>query len=275
MSTPKDGFIDVMMREFEVWVDVGAFLTDPVFYGFRVAPGDGKLVVVIPGFMGNDLYLMPMLNWLGRMGYTPVRSTLSVSAGCMQRSCDQVKAEIDRHLRRERRPVALIGHSRGGAVAWALATQMPERVSHLVLLGAGIPGFQRSVENGTRKIRFGEMTRMLMRVNKLSRRVLDPDCRFPSCECAFINYAECPLSPATALISIYGKNDLVIPEGAKMCDGEIINVPTTHVGLAYHPEVYRILARFLARNNEPAGRQLHQTRPLGQRPQNSVPPLRD
>ena len=92
MSKPNDGPIGVIMRELELWVDVGALLIDPVFYGIRVAPGDGKLVVVIPGFMGNDFYLMPMLNWLGRIGYTPVRSTLSVSAGCMQRSCDEVKA---------------------------------------------------------------------------------------------------------------------------------------------------------------------------------------
>jgi pimeloyl-ACP methyl ester carboxylesterase len=273
MSTPKDGFMDVMMREFEFWVDMGALFSDPVFYGFRVAPGDGKLVVVIPGFMGNDFYLMPMLNWLGRIGYTPVRSTLSISAGCMQRSCDQVKAEIERHLRREQRSVALIGHSRGGTLAWAIATQMPQQVSHLVMLGAGIPGFQRSVEDGTRKIRFGEMTRMLMRANKLSRRMLDPQCRFPSCDCAFINHAERPLSPATALISIYGSSDLVIPEGAKMFEGEIINVPTTHVGLAYHPDVYRVLARFLARDSALSGRQLHHTRPpTRQRTHNSASP---
>ena len=252
MSKPNDGWIGVMAREATMWVDLGALVMDPVFYGIRVARGDGKLVVIIPGFMGNDFYLLPMLNWLHWIGYTPVRSSLNLSAGCMHRSCEEVKAQIDRHLRRGQRSVALIGHSRGGAVAWALATQMPERVSHLVMLGAGYPGFQRSVEDGTRKIRLGGMTRILMQANKLSRRMLDPDCRFPSCECAFTNYAERPLSQATALISIYGSNDLVFPEGAKMFEGEIISVPTTHVGLAYHPEVYKILGRFLAKNGLPA-----------------------
>jgi pimeloyl-ACP methyl ester carboxylesterase len=254
MSKPNDGPIGVMMRELGLWLDLGALLADPVFYGNRVAPGDGKLVVIIPGFMGNDFYLMPMLNWLSRVGYTPLRSTLSLSAGCMQRSCDQVKAEIDRHLSREQRSVALIGHSRGGAVAWALAAQMPERVSHLVMLGAVFPGFQRSVESGAHDIRLGELTRMLLHANKFSRRVLDPHCRFPSCECAFMNHAERPLSQATALLSIYGSDDLVIPEEAKMFEGEIIHVPTAHVGLVYHPEVYRLLGRFLAQNGEPAGR---------------------
>ena len=93
---------------------------------------------------------------------------------------------------------------------------------------------------------------MLVRLNKLSRRVLDPHCLFPSCECPFSNHAERPLSQATALVSIYGSDDLVIPEGAKMVEGEIINIRTAHVGLVYHPEVYRTLGRFLAKNDLPA-----------------------
>jgi triacylglycerol lipase len=249
MSKPDDGPISVMMRELTLWADFGALLADPVFYGIRVPRGDGKLVVIIPGFMGSDFYLMPMLNWLGRMGYTTVRSSLNLSAGCLHRSCEQVKAQIDRHLARGQRPVALIGHSRGGAVAWALAAQMREQVSHLVMLGAGFPGFHRSVENGTHNIRLSGLTQMLLHANKLSRRVLDPDCQFPSCEgCSFSDHAERPLSQATALVSIYGTDDLVIPEEAKMFEGQIIHVRTAHVGLVYYPQVYRILGRFLAQN---------------------------
>jgi pimeloyl-ACP methyl ester carboxylesterase len=236
-----------MMREFGLWLDVAALFADPVFYGIRAAPGDGKLVVVIPGFLGNDLYLAPMLNWLQRVGYTAVRSTLNLSAGCLDRSCEQVKSQIVRYQQGQQRPVALIGHSRGGAVAWALASQMRERVSHLVMLGAPIPGFHRSVEDGTQSLPLGAMARMLLRANMLSRRMLDPNCRFPSCECAFTNHAERPLSKTTALLSIYGSDDLLIPKEAKMLEGEVVHVRTSHVGLAYHPEVYRVLARFLAR----------------------------
>ncbi|MBV8774016.1 MAG: hypothetical protein JO166_17055 [Deltaproteobacteria bacterium] len=254
MSKSNDGPIGVMMRELTMWVDVGALMMDPAFYGIGVARGDRKPVVIIPGFMGNDFYLMPMLNWLHRIGYTPVRSSLNLSAGCLRRSCEEVKAQIDNHLSRGHRSVALIGHSRGGAVAWALASQMQEQVSHLILLGAGFPGFLRSIERGTHNIRLGELTRMLLQANKLSRRVLDPRCGFPSCECSFSDHAERPLSQATELLSIYGSDDLVIPKEAKMFEGQIMHVRTAHVGLVYHPEVYRILGRFLAQNGNPVGR---------------------
>ena len=112
-----------------------------------------------------------------------------------------------------------------------------------------MPGFHRSVESGSHNLRLSALTQMLLHANKLSRRLLDPHCRFPSCVCPFSDHAERPLNPATALVSIYGSDDLVIPEGAKMVEGEIIHIRTAHVGLVYHPEVYRTLGRFLARND--------------------------
>jgi triacylglycerol lipase len=254
MSRSDDGPLAVMIRESLTFVDLGALFIDPVFYGVHVALGDGKLVVIIPGFLGNDFYLQPLHNWLGRMGYTPLRSRLSLSAGCMQRSRAAVQAEIDRHLDGPPRSVALIGHSRGGAVAWAIAAQMQEQVSHLVMLGAPIPTFQRSVESGERQIRLGQMTQMLLHANKALRRVLHPDCSFPSCECAYVKDVELALSPATSLLSIYGRNDLVVPREAQITEGQRIDVPTSHVGLVYNPEVYRVLGQFLAQNNGAGGR---------------------
>jgi hypothetical protein len=241
--------IAVMMRESLTLIEVGALLCDPVFYGIRVAPGDGKLVVIIPGFMGNDFYLQPLRDWLGRIGYTPIRSGLSLSAGCMQRSREMVQAQIDRHLNGSSRSVALIGHSRGGSLAWAIAAQMRERVSHVVMLGAPIPTFQRSVESGERKIHLGQITKMLLQANKLSRQALDPDCSFPSCGCTWVKDTGLPLSPATSVLSIYGSNDLVVPEEAQMTEGKRVKVPASHVGLVYNAEVYRTLGRFLAQNN--------------------------
>ena len=44
--------------------ELGKLLIDPVFYGAEVARGDGRLVVVIPGLFGGDLYLEPLRVWL-------------------------------------------------------------------------------------------------------------------------------------------------------------------------------------------------------------------
>src|SRR5690349_19477141 len=86
----------VMVREFLTVVDLLALLNDPIFYGVRAPRGDGKLVAIIPGMFGSDSYLQPLNNWLRRLGYAPLESTLSMNAGCMQKARGTVQTQIDR-----------------------------------------------------------------------------------------------------------------------------------------------------------------------------------
>ena len=44
----------------------------PIYYGFGVPRGDDSAVIIIPGFLGTDLYLMELHAWLGRIGYRPI-----------------------------------------------------------------------------------------------------------------------------------------------------------------------------------------------------------
>jgi triacylglycerol lipase len=240
--------MQVIVRELLTVVDLLALLNDPIFYGVRAPRGDGKLVAVIPGLFGTNSYLQPLNNWLRCLGYTPLKSTLSMNAGCMQKARGTVQAEIDRYGNGAARPIALIGHSRGGALAWAIAAQMQAKVSHLVLLGAPIPTFQRAVEAGELELPLGQMSQMLLDADRFARGLADPDCHFPSCECAYVDDASRPLSPSTAVLSIYGRDDLLVPDQARMTENQRIEVPTGHVGLVYNPEVYRALGKFLSTN---------------------------
>jgi hypothetical protein len=47
-------------------------------------------------------------------------------------------------------------------------------------------------------------------------------------------------------LSIYGRDDLIVPEEAQITNGQTLEVKASHVGLVYNPEMYRALARFLA-----------------------------
>ena len=236
----------VMMREMLTMMDLGALLADPVFYGIGVPAGDGKPVVVIPGLLGNDLYLQPLRRWLDTVGYLPVRSTLKLNAGCLQRLREQVREEIMRRTRGDSAPIALIGHSRGGVLAWALARELQEKVSHLVLLGSPVATFRASVASGDPRAPARTVGRMLMRISENLRDLLDPGCKYPSCGCAMVNDVLSPLGTGTAVLSIHGTHDLVVEETAQVREGETLLVPTSHVGLVYNPQVYRTLGRFLA-----------------------------
>jgi len=82
---------------------------------------------------------------------------------------------------------------------------------------------------------------------------VDPDCEYPKCECSFVRDAVRSLSAGTSVLSIHGRNDLLIPKEAQINEYDSLVVNTSHVGLVYSPEVYRALGSFLARTAEPSG----------------------
>jgi len=248
MNKLADELLSTMSREMLAVVDAARLMSDPAFYGIGVTRGNGKRVVVIPGLFGSDLYLQPLNNWLSRIGYSPICSNIASNAGCLQRLRDELLQRIDRRSERDRHPIALIGHSRGGVLAWALASHLQERVSHVVLLGSPVASFAISVESGTTAAApSGPVGRMLMRASTVVRNMLDPDCEYPTCGCSFVRDAMRPLSAGTSVLSIHGRNDGLVPKEAQVSENETLVVNASHVGLVYNPEVYRALGRFLAR----------------------------
>jgi pimeloyl-ACP methyl ester carboxylesterase len=247
MSKLAEELFSVMIRELLVAVDATQLMIDPAFYGIGVVRGNGKRVVAIPGLFGSDLYLLPLLSWLYRIGYSPICSDMASNVGCLQRLRGAILQRINQRLERDPRPIALIGHSRGGVLAWALASHLQERVSHVVLLGSPVASFAISVESGTTAAApVGGVGRMLMQASTVVRNMLDPDCDYPRCGCSFVGDAMGSLSASTSVLSIHGRNDLIVPKEAQVSENETLVVNASHVGLVYSLEVYRALGRFLA-----------------------------
>ena len=83
------------MRESLALGELAALTRDPIYRGESVPRGDGRLVVLIPGLFGSDLYLWPLRRWLARVGYRPSASGLWVNAGCGERLTAQIEKSID------------------------------------------------------------------------------------------------------------------------------------------------------------------------------------
>ena len=99
--------------------------------------GDGRPVVLVPGFAGGDWTLQHLAFWLRRSGYDPVRCNFIVNAGCAAKALARVERRVIECSERSGRRVAVLGHSVGGYLARAAAARMPDRVSHAVALGRG------------------------------------------------------------------------------------------------------------------------------------------
>jgi triacylglycerol lipase len=241
-----------MIREFAAPADLARLLADPIFRGRGVPRGDGTLVVVIPGLFGNDLYLEPLRYWLRHIGYSPVSSSLWINAGCLRRLQEQVLAQIVRRANGKSNPIALVGHSRGGVLARAIAGQLRGQVSHLVTLGSPVGAFRQAVESGEiYSSSQGQLRTMIVQASRFALRVLDPDCRFPACGCEFLHNVARPLDASTSLLSIHSRDDEVAPaETVEGSEGESKEVSGGHVSLVYSTAVYRLLGDFLAHKGE-------------------------
>ena len=183
--------------------------SDPIYYGIGAARGDGRHVVVLPGLFGNDWYLYPLRSWLARIGFRPVRSSLAINAGCPERLTLQVEREIERRIEARPGPVALIGHSRGGILARAIATRLQEKASHLILLGSPVGAIERWA--GWPESGGNTAHESVAQASNRARSLLDPDCDVPRCGCPFPTDLRGPLSSKTKVVSIYSEND---PGGA-------------------------------------------------------------
>ena len=94
---------------------------DPVWRGRGGIPhGDGRAVVLVPGFGGGDYTLAALAAWLRRIGYRPAVCGFLVNADCSERALERVERHVAALHARSGRRVAVIGHSRGGHFARAV-----------------------------------------------------------------------------------------------------------------------------------------------------------
>ena len=216
----------------------------PVYYGLGIPRGDKSGVVIIPGFLGSDMYLVDLNAWLRRIGYRPYFSGIGINAECpnllIQR---RLTATIDKARKQTRRKIHLIGHSLGGIIARAVAHQRPEDVASVITLGSP---FRGTVAHGN-VLRAAEQVRK--RIQEEHGPNVLPACYTGHCTCDFVESLrrDTPLSVQTT--AIYTKSDGVVDW--RYCvtgDPEVdCEVPGTHVGLAFNATVYMIMAERLAR----------------------------
>ncbi|MGB0091920.1 MAG: alpha/beta hydrolase, partial [Solirubrobacteraceae bacterium] len=205
--------------------------------------GDGRPVVLMPGFLAGDQTLSVLGAWLGSIGYRPRACGFITNTGCSDRALDRVERRVEALWRTHGRRVALIGHSRGVHFARALAARRPDLVSHAVSMGADLQGM------------FGASAPTLLAVSAARRaahatgRARTENCLSGHCGCPFSHdYARPFPFEEVRLTSIYSKGDGVVHWQCQIIPhADCIEVTGSHVGLIFNRKVYREIAFALAR----------------------------
>lgn len=218
--------------------EVSALLGDPVFRGRGVPRGDGRPVLLVPGFLSGDWLLRVMHGWLGKVGYRAHLSGILLNVQHSERMIAGLKARLSEIEGESGSRVSLIGHSRGGLLAKVLSQRRPDSVEQVIALGAPLADW-RDLATVTH-----HAIGVVRTANELAYgRRLNPEGRFEH------DLERTPLVPTT---SIYTRSDDVV--NFRSClrpDIPAIPVWGSHNGLVFNPEVYRLLGRLLARPRRP------------------------
>lgn len=236
----------VQMPIWQEWlagVELAMLQVSPIYWGYGIPHGRGSAVVLIPGFLGTDLYLTQMAIWLRRIGYKVFYSGITINADCpnllLRRNLQDAIEQANKSTRGK---IHLIGHSLGGSLARAAAALMPERVASVITLAAPIRGIgaRASVMNAA------EMVRKQI-LERHGRGVL-PNCYTVRCTCEFFQSLRGEFPETVRQTAIYAKTDGILDW--RVCqtgDPSVdIEVSATHLGMVFSPLVYGVVARRLA-----------------------------
>ncbi len=248
-EVPSERWYGEHLRETRWTLELVRLLRDPVFRGVDVPRGDGRAVLLMPGFGGGDQTLLVLADWLRRIGYQPRLCGFVLNAGCSDRACDRIEARLERVHAGHGRRIALIGHSRGGHYARALSHRRPDLVSHAISAGTGLREMlaasvpTRAAARGAREVVLH------------TRRARSPRCLTEACDCRFGTdfTADFP-ADRVRMTSIYTRGDGVVRwQSALVPYADCVEVSGSHVGLVFNREAYRAIAAALAQPELPSG----------------------
>ncbi len=214
--------------------ELTALLRDPVFRGRGLPHGDGRAVLLVPGFLSGDWSMTVMHGWLQRVGYSAHTSGINFNVRASEHMLAGLRRRVADIQAIDPSPVTIIGHSRGGLLAKVLSQRRPDAINQVIALGSPLAD-QSDIT---------PLTQAAVGVVRTANEIgfglrLGHEGRFAY---------ELRQPPAVPITSIYTPSDDVV--NFRSCirpDIPSIAVWGSHNGLVINPEVYRLVGRLLTR----------------------------
>jgi triacylglycerol lipase len=209
---------------------------------------DAPPVLLIPGFMAGDSSMTVLRRWLRRRGHRVSTSGIRANVDCAERVVSRVEPRLRALAADSGQPVFLIGQSRGGTLARALAVRNPEIVSGLVMLGSPVCDPLAVSAPVLRTVRW-----MAWLGDRGFPRLFSRNCAEGDCCARFRDDLMVPLASHIEAVAVHSRSDGIVDWRACLDPhAEPVEVNSSHCGMAVHPEVYRMLEHVLDTEKEGA-----------------------
>ncbi|MEO0451461.1 MAG: alpha/beta hydrolase [Pseudomonadota bacterium] len=191
--------------------------------------GDGRKIVLLPGFTSPEMAMLPLATYLRFLGYDASTWGLGVNGGDVDGLTEQFGARVREMVEKFSQPVTLIGWSLGGVIARETARLNSEAVREIITMGTPLIG-------GPKYTAVGQLYAL--------REGLDMD------EFELDVHERNSVGLSQPLTVIYSKSDGVVGWQAAQDvynpQARHIEVRSTHMALGANAKVWRIIADTLA-----------------------------
>jgi pimeloyl-ACP methyl ester carboxylesterase len=224
-----------------VGLEFASLMRSPVWRGEGVRDGGGQPVMLVSGFLANDESLGWMARWLKRTGHRPCRAGISWNVDCSGRSVERLEKRLECLYEDSGQKVAIVGQSRGGSFARVLAKRRPDLVSGIVTLGSPLK-YSLDVHPVVR----GSIYAMGALGTVGAPNLMRHSCLWGDCCTSFWEDAEARFPQGIGFVSIYSRTDGIVRWRSCLDDAaELVEVRSSHIGMAVSAEVYRAVAATL------------------------------
>src|SRR3954463_4461973 len=236
-------YIPPLWRESRAGVEAAVLFRSSVWRGGGVPDGDGRPVLLIPGFMAGDSSMATLTRWLRDNGYRTHRAGIRANVGCSEEYLRRLEARLEQLFAATGQRVAIVGQSRGGVFARVLAVRRPDLVSGIVTLGSP------TVRQGRHTpVRLAPILMVgVLGTGKVPGLFRVSCLRGACCERFRADLANA-FPPGVGFTALYSKSDGVVDWRACLDPAaEQIEVRASHLGMGLNAEVYAELGNALAR----------------------------
>jgi pimeloyl-ACP methyl ester carboxylesterase len=236
--------IPPMWREGLMPLEAAQLLRSAEWHGVGQAHGEGRGVLLIPGYLAGDGSLALMTRWLRGLGYRTRKAGIRSNVNCSSEVVRCLEERLALMADQTGERVAIIGQSRGGIIARALAKRRPDLVSGIVTLGSPNAGML-NIHPFVLASVLGVGTLGTLRVPHLfTFRCLFGDC----CHEFRDSLSNVEFPDEVGYKAVYSRHDGIVNWRACLDNAaqELLEVHSTHCGMAVHPHVYGIVGRALA-----------------------------
>jgi pimeloyl-ACP methyl ester carboxylesterase len=231
-----------LWRESRFGLEWAGLRRSDVFRGTGVAPGEGRGVLLIPGFLAGDGSLGTMTQWLRAAGYRTKRAGIRSNVACSEVACERLEERLESLAGRTGGRVAIVGQSRGGVIAKALGARRPDLVSGVVALGSPVLS-QLSVH----PVVLAQVGVVAALGSGPVPGLISWRCLRGECCARFREDVAGPLPPGVGYVAIYSRSDGIV-DWRSCIDpyaDECAEVRASHCGMGVNAAAYRVIARAL------------------------------